>query len=187
VTKNTRKLKINPKKILYRDLPNVAPSTAGQTVSAGASQITEMVRKGFLPRWYVVYHLHRRFDNYADELLDQDLWTNKDSLYRILCGSRWQKKRIRPRSVWSLEWGDSGERPHINLLIEDIPKYSNDYASVDYIFNYRLPRKVKCIMHKSADVQPVRIDDAFGLYRYINSESKWNNMSINYTLTDWIR
>ena len=54
--------------------------------------------------------------------------------------------------VFESGMGGHGDRPHINLLIEDIPKYSNDYASVDYIFNYRLPRKVKCIMHKSADV-----------------------------------
>ena len=181
------KLKINPKEIRLCDLHKVAPSTTSQVIKSSSQQIADMVSKGFTPRWYVVYHLNRRLDNYAEELLEKDLWVNKDSLYRMICGCNWESKKYRPRSLWTLEWGQGGDRPHINLLIEDLSKYDYDYQSIDYLFNYRLPRKVRCVLRKSADVQPVRIDDANRLCRYVVDESKWDQTTINYQLTDWIK
>ena len=161
-------------------------------VDANTEMLERMIRKGMKPKWYVVFHfndgagsnlLHRkRLDPQA---VDTDLDFIKDQLYTELYGRKWRKKSTRSKSSWSVEYGKSQLKPHINLVIEDLPFPYDSYRSVHVLFNTVLPLKCKCLWRNSADIQPVDYEETFVVNRYCSKESNPTNSTINYQLTDF--
>ncbi len=85
-----------------------------------------------------------------------------------------------------MEFGGGGDRPHMNLLIENLPYPYDDFRSAFVLFDRILPRDVKCIWKQTAHMQPVDLLDADGLYRYVVKESDFDNNTLLENLTDWI-
>jgi len=168
------------------------PSSSYSTKSkiANIQLLNTMLSKGFLPEWYVVMHFNdggkskreqrRRID--ADEV-KKDLWAVKQSIYTELYGKKWKKNKRRARSIWGIEYGANPERPHINLLIEDIP---HSKFRFEWFLNQILPKyKVKCLWKSSAHIEPCYYDE--GNIKYITKESSFSNSTIIYELTDFIK
>ena len=161
---------------------------------ASVELLTRNVLRGFRPKWYVVFHFNdgassqrqrkRRLD--PDEV-EKDLLVIKDKLYTKLYGRNWAKVKRRCRSVWGVEYGVSQVKPHINLLIEDMPYPFADYNSALFLFNLYLPSKCKCLYKNSSHLQPVDSERVWGVNTYICKESTETNLSINLEVSDLIK
>ena len=167
------------KDILYK--PNI---TANQEL------LNRQLNRGFKPKWYIVLHFNdggnssrqkrRRID--PDEV-KKDLWAVKQSIYTELYGKKWIKNKRRARSIWGIEYGANPERPHINLLIEDIP---HSKFRFEWFLNHTLPKdKVKCLWKQSAHMKPVYDEECIAAY--ICKESNFTNSTIVYELCDFIK
>jgi len=178
--------KINPKKIAKQYLHWIKPSTRQQCEEEHKKHIQTQINRGFTPKWYIVFH----FNDWLNDIpKDDPIW---DKYQRRLCnavwtaiyGSHYKRKKIKARGIFSLEFGKDKDRPHINLLIEDLPKH----LDVDYLFNWRIPvlanKKTNFVLENSADIQPYYSDPVTG---YISKEMNYSyTSSVNYQISDYI-
>ena len=178
--------KINPKEIAKKYLHWIKPSTRKQTEDAHVEHIKTQINRGFNPKWYIVFHLN---DWLNDIPKDDPLWDKYQrrlsyAVWTAIYGSHWQRVKTKARGIFSLEFGKERDRPHINLLIEDLPKH----LDVDYLFNWRIPvlanKKTNFVLVNSADIQPYYSDP---VTRYISKEMNYEyTSSINYQISDYI-
>ena len=112
--------------------------------------------RGFNPEWYVVIHFNdggndkklrdRRLD---PESIDEDVVAVKLKLYQLLYGRGWEKMKRRSRSYFTVEFGNSVIKPHLNILIEALPQGWTDQAVMEVLFNKLLPNKTRCLWSNS--------------------------------------
>ena len=150
------------------------------------------VMKGLNPKWYAVIHFNdaanskrqqrRRLDMDA---VEQDLEVVKDQLYTELYGRKWRKQKHRAKSIWGIEYGDSQIKPHVNLIIEDLPYPYDTYKSAFVLLDRFLPLKCKCLWKRSAHLQPVDIDTFSDLNSYCCKESDFRNSTIIHRINDY--
>ena len=178
--------KINPKKIAKKDIHWIKPSTRKQTEDAHVEHIKTQINRGFTPKWYIVFHLRDWLNDYPqdDPNLDKYQGRLKNAVWTAIYGSHWQRVKTKARGIFSLEFGKDNDRPHINLLIEDLPKH----LDVDYLFNWSIPvlanKKVNFVWEDSAKVKPYYSDSVTG---YISKEMNYEyTSSINYQISDYI-
>ena len=178
----SKKVKVNPKTIHKSDLYKVRPSTRKQTEDAHVEHLKSLLKRGFTPKWYIVFHLSNLDAPHDDPIWDKYLKRLRNSVWTAIYKSNWKRKKTRARGIFSLEFGKDNDRPHINLLIEDLPKH----LDVDYLFNWRIPvlanKKTNFVLDNSADIQPYYSDSVTG---YISKEMNYEyTSSINYQISD---
>ena len=157
---------------------------------ANTDLLDEMIMSGFKPKWYGVIHFNdgsaskrqqlRRLD--IDEVTN-DLWQVKNFLYTELYGSKWQTKNYRAKSIWGIEYGKSKVKPHLNLVIEELPYPYDNFKSFYVLLDRYLPDKIKCLWRRSAHLQPINFMD--NVASYITKESDYRNSTIIHPLTDY--
>ena len=187
IMKSKKRRKVNPKTIHKSDLYQVRPSTRQQTEDAHVEHIKNQLNRGFTPRWYITFHLHDWLNDYPQ---DSPIWNKyqgrlKNAVWTAIYGSHWQRVTTRARGIFSLEFGKERDRPHINLLIEELPI---PYKKVCDLFNWRIPvlanKKTNFVWTHSADIQPCYSDSVTG---YISKEMNYEyTSSINYLVSDYI-
>ena len=128
---------------------------------ANIKLLSDAITKGFKPKWYCVLHFN-----------DGGI-SNK------------HKKSTRAKSVWSIEYGDNPDKPHINLIIESLPYPYNDYRSFYVLIDRFLPIKCKRLSgHQDmSHVQP--INDTEPTFSYITKESDYRNSTLIHQLNDY--
>ena len=176
--------KINPKKIAKKDIHWIKPSTRKQTEDAHVEHIKTQINRGFTPKWYIVFHLN---DWLNDIPKDDPIWNKylsrfRNAVWTAIYNSNWKRKTTRARGIFSLEFGKERDRPHINLLIEELPNHLN----VNYLFNWSIPvlanKKTNFVWTNGADIQPYYSDSVTG---YISKEMNYEyTSSINYQISD---
>tara|TARA_B100000902_G_C27318499_1_gene922775 strand:+ start:4055 stop:4687 length:633 start_codon:yes stop_codon:yes gene_type:complete len=169
----------------YLQYPSANPNQKAQV-----DKLNELIMSGMKPKWYCVIHLNdggnskrqhtRRLD--IDEVTN-DLWQVKNFLYTELYSRRWQKLNRRARSIFGIEYGNSKLKPHINLIIEELPYPYDTFRSFYILLDRYLPDRVRCIWRQSAHIQP--IDDFNVVTSYITKESDFRNSTIIPSLTDY--
>ena len=178
--------KINPKKIAKKYLHWIKPSTRQQCEEEHKKNIQTQIKRGFTPKWYIVFHLHDWLNDIPKDDPNWDKYQRRlsNAVWTAIYGSHWQRKKTRARGIFSLEFGKDNDRPHINLLIEDLPKH----LDVDYLFNWSIPvlanKKVNFVWEDSAKVKPYYSDSVTG---YISKEMNYEyTSSLNYQISDYI-
>ena len=171
---------VNPKTIHKSDLYQVKPYTRSQTEDAHVEHIKNQIKRGFTPKWYIVFHLADGIDSFSDKYLGR----LRNAVWTAIYKSNWKRKTTRARGIFSLEFGKERDRPHINLLIEELPNHLN----VNYLFNWSIPvlanKKTNFVLDNSADIQPYYSDP---VTRYISKEMNYEyTSSINYKISDYI-
>ena len=125
-----------------------------QLIQANEQLLQRQLQRGFLPAWYVVYHLNDGFHScyqqrrrtIPDEV-SRDVRFHKHILYQWAYGQRrWAKLPNRARSLWSIEYGRNKERPHINMLIEALPAEFDEPNRLADFFNLTLPLRAKSVL-----------------------------------------
>jgi hypothetical protein len=163
-------------------------------IQANEQMLQQQMKNGFKPEWYVVYHLNNGFNSRYQQQrrvnpdeVSKDIAFHKHTLYKFVYGNRrWAKLPTRARSLWSVEYGKSRERPHINMLIETLPSpFDREELLADF-FNLTLPLRSKCTLFDSAHLQRIIPSSEIDLLRYICKETDQRNTSIDYYSTDWI-
>ena len=170
---------VNPKTIHKSDLYQVKPYTRSQTEDAHVEHIKNQIKRGFTPKWYIVFHLADGIDSFSDKYLGR----LRNAVWTAIYKSNWKRKKTRARGIFSLEFGKDNDRPHINLLIEDLPISCQKVWS---LFNFVIPKSIKngYLWMGNADVQPVYSDSITG---YISKEMNYSyTSSINYQISDFI-
>ena len=160
--------------------------------NANMQLLQREIMKGLNPKWYAVIHFNdaanskrqqkRRLDIDA---VEEDCEEVKDQLYTELYGRNWRKKTKRAKSIWGIEYGSSQIKPHINLIIEDLPYPYDTYKSAYVLLDRYLPLKCKCLWKRSAHLQPVDIDSFSNLNSYCCKESDFRNTTIIHSITDY--
>ena len=178
---------VNPKTIHKSDLYQVKPYTRSQTEDAHVEHIKNQIKRGFTPKWYIVFHLN---DWLNDIPKDDPIWDKyqrrlSNAVWTAIYGSHWQRVKTKARGIFSLEFGKERDRPHINLLIEELPIH---YKKVCDLFNWRIPvlanKKGNIVWTNSAHIQPYYSDSVTG---YISKEMNYEyTSSINYLISDYI-
>ena len=148
-------------------------------IDANKRLLQRNLDRGFNPEWYVVIHFNdgggnkqyqkRRLDPHS---IDEDVLAVKLKLFQLLYGRGWERMRKRSRSYWTVEYGNSCTKPHLNLLIEALPQGWNDKAVLEVLFNKLLPYKTRCLWSNSAKVQKIYTDPMICLNHYVNKESE---------------
>ena len=80
--------KVNSKDITHKFLHRVNPSTRLQDEVATTRFLNNQIKKGFHPRWYVVFHLHTPPFKFDDPKFDKNLKVVRDNIFSIIYGSR---------------------------------------------------------------------------------------------------
>ena len=179
----SKKVKVNPKTIHKSDLYKVRPSTRKQTEDAHVEHLKSQINRGFTPKWYIVFHLSNLDAPHDDPIWDKYLKRLRNSVWTAIYKSNWKRKKTRARGIFSLEFGEEEDRPHINLLIEELPLPFNKIWN---LFNFDIPKLTKggYLWMKSADIQPYYSDP---VTRYISKEMNYEyTSSINYQISDYI-
>ena len=173
----TRKT-VEEKETQYEFLSRLTPSNS-LTLSDTSNEVARLrneietqkslidaIKKGFKPVHYIVFHLHKPKYSYESAKFHATLKDIRRKMFRLLYGSRWSKYKDKARAVGGVELGKYKSRPHINLLIEELPK---EFSSkrIDDLFNIQLPKKVKGVWMKSAVITPYYSD---GITGYISKE-----------------
>lgn len=140
----------------------------------------DAIKKGFKPVHWIVFHLHKPKYSYESAKFDATLKDIRNKVFGLLYGSRWRKFKDRARVVGGVELGKYKSRPHINLLIEELPKKFSS-KRIDDLFNIQLPKKVKGVWMKDAVIKPYYSDDVTG---YMSKEFHHQFPTINTHLTD---
>ena len=140
----------------------------------------DAIKKGFKPVHWIVFHLHKPKYSYESAKFDATLKDIRNKVFGLLYGSRWRKFKDRARAVGGVELGKYKRRPHINLLIEELPKKFSS-KRIDDLFNIQLPKKVKGVWMKDAVIKPYYSDDVTG---YMSKEFHHQFPTINTHLTD---
>jgi len=158
-------------------------------MDANEALLNGLICKGLKPKWYVVVHFNDGGDSRKEQYrrldigeITKDCSGVKDALYSEVYGKRWRKKTRRAKSIWGIEYGNSKVKPHINLIIEDLPYPYNDFRSTYVLIDRILPMKCKCLWRRSSHVQPVYL--AKGVSQYISKESDFSNSTILHSITD---
>jgi len=157
---------------------------------ANVELLDEMIMSGFKPKWYGVLHFNdggnsskqqqRRLD--IDEVTN-DLKVVKNFIYTEAYGKTWRRNKRVAKSIWGIEYGNSTLKPHLNIVLEELPYPYNDYKSLFVLLDRFLPDKVRCLWRRSAHLQPVRFNE--GINSYITKESDYRNSTIIHDLTDY--
>ena len=171
--------------------------TLRQKTMKGAIQLlSRNVKNGFRPKYIIVGHFNdgngnkrlerRRLDIHD---VERDLLEVKRKLLQILYGNNWETLSNRSRCFFTIEYGKSEIKPHYNLLLEKPPLLYDDAKCISNIFNKYLPRKVKCMLKDSTNVEQIGIhnNDKITLNDYINKESNNTNITIPIKVNDYIR
>tara|TARA_Y100001973_G_C5201114_1_gene337761 strand:+ start:3161 stop:3742 length:582 start_codon:yes stop_codon:yes gene_type:complete len=187
---------IKPKKLPEEEyLYHYDANSKLRNKSANNNLLRQSIHNGFKPYWYIVGHFNdaagstrqqkRRLDIFA---VEDDLKVIKEKLYRKLYGARWSKLKRRARSIWSIEYGDSKIKPHFNLLLEQPPAPYNSFRMIDMLFNYQLPRKVRCLWKDSTKVEKIKLGQysISSLATYILKESDCYNQTLIHNINDYI-
>ena len=155
---------------------------------ANVDMLNRLIMSGMKPKWYAVVHLNdgnnskrqqtRRLD--IDEVTN-DLWQVKNFIYTELYNKHWQKLNRRAKSIFGIEYGDSTIKPHLNLVIEELPYPYDTFKSFLVLLDRYLPDRVRCIWRRSAHIQP--IDNINAVTSYITKESDFRNSTIIPSLT----
>ena len=140
----------------------------------------DAIKKGFKPVHWIVFHLHKPKYSYESAKFDATLKDIRNKVFGLLYGSRWRKFKDRARVVGGVELGKYKSRPHINLLIEELPKKFSS-KRIDDLFNIQLHKKVKGVWMKDAVIKPYYSDDVTG---YMSKEFHHQFPTINTHLTD---
>ena len=171
----------------YKPKPNLQ-----KIKEANNQMLHQTLVNGMKPKWYVVIHFNdgasskkQQLRRINEEAVEADCEKIRDALYSELYGSKWKKKARRARSQFAIEYGKSQIKPHLNIILEQLPAPFDDYKSTTILFNYILPARVRCLWRKSADVQPVDFSTAYKLNRYCSKESDDTNSTIIYTQSDF--
>ena len=175
------------------ELKNQTPTYYSRSnQSANMHLLEREIMRGLKPKWYAVIHFNdagnskrqqkRRLD---DDEVEKDLEEVKKQLYTEIYGKKWDKKTSRSKSVWGIEYGKSTVKPHVNLIIEELPYPYDTYRSFFILLDRLLPLKCKCLWRKSANLQPVDIDSFTDLNSYCCKESNFRNSTIIHKLTDY--
>ena len=187
----TRKT-VEEKETQYEFLSRLSPSNS-LTLSDTSHEVARLrneietqkffldaIKKGFKPVHWIVFHLHKPKYSYESAKFDATLKDIRNKIFGLLYGSRWRKFKDRARAVGGVELGKYKRRPHINLLIEELPK---EFSSkrIDDLFNIQLPKKVKGVWMKDASIKPYYSDDVTG---YMSKEFHHQFPTINTHLTD---
>ena len=152
--------------------------------------------RGFNPKYYIVGHFNDggNIIKYQNRRLDandveRDLLEVKRKLYQVLYGNNWESFNKRARCFFTIEYGKSEIKPHYNLLLEKPPLLYDDAKCISNIFNKYLPRKVRCMLKDSTNVEQIGIhnNDKITLNDYINKESNNTNITIPIKVNDYIR
>ena len=149
-------------------------------IKANEQMLERQLKRGFSPHWYVVYHLndglmsrHQQRRRLNPDEVSRDVGFHKHVLYQMVYANRrWHKFSRRARSLWSIEYGASTVKPHINMLID--------------LFSLHLPLKAKSVLFDSAFIQPVIPGTEGKVLRYVCKETDERNVSMDYYATDWI-
>ena len=184
---------VDPNLHEYRTQPNEVfayHKTNNIMQKANIELLDNMIMSGFNPKWYGVIHFNdaanskkqqqRRLN--IDDVTD-DLWQVKNRLYTELYGKKWMKNKSKARSIWGIEYGNSTLKPHLNIVLEDLPYPFDDYKSLFVLLDRFLPDKVRCLWRRSAHLQPIRFNK--GINSYITKESDYRNSTIIHKLTDY--
>ena len=163
-----------------------------KTRQANTHMIAREVAKGFKPRWYAVIHFNdgasstkQQKRRIRPEDVEKDLLVVKHQLYTELYGARWSKKHKRAKSIWGVEYGASQIKPHVNIIMEELPFPYDHYKSAFILFNSYLPAKCKCLWKHSTHLQPVETESIYLLNSYVCKESNIDNCTIIHKLTDY--
>ena len=187
----TRKT-VEEKETQYEFLSRLSPSNS-LTLSDTSHEVARLrneietqkffldaIKKGFKPVHWIVFHLHKPKYSYESAKFDATLKDIRNKIFGLLYGSRWRKFKDRARAVGGVELGKYKRRPHINLLIEELPKKFST-KRIDDLFNIQLPKKVKGVWMKDASIKPYYSDDVTG---YMSKEFHHQFPTINTHLTD---
>ena len=157
---------------------------------ANVELLNDMIKSGFNPKWFGVIHFNdggnsskqkqRRLD-IAE--VTKDLSKVKNFIYTEAYGKRWMKNKSKAKSIWGIEYGNSTLKPHLNIVLEELPYPYNDYKSLFVLLDRFLPDKVRCLWRRSAHLQPIRFTE--GINSYITKESDYRNSTIIHDLTDY--
>lgn len=157
---------------------------------ANTDLLDEMMMSGFKPKWYAVIHFNDGGDSKRQQYrrldIDQvtnDLWQVKNFIYTEAYGSKWQSKNYRAKSIWGVEYGKSKVKPHLNLVIEELPYPYDTFKSFYVLLDRYLPDKIKCLWRRSAHLQPINFMN--NVTDYITKESDYRNSTIIHCLTDY--
>ena len=157
---------------------------------ANVELLNDMIKSGFNPKWFGVIHFNdggnsskqkqRRLD-IAE--VTKDLSKVKNFIYTEAYGKRWMKNKSKAKSIWGIEYGNSTLKPHLNIVLEELPYPFDDYRSLFVLLDRFLPDKVRCLWRQSAHLQPIRFTE--GINSYITKESDYRNSTIIHDLTDY--
>ena len=92
---------VNPKTIHKSDLYQVKPYTRSQTEDAHVEHIKNQIKRGFTPKWYIVFHLADGIDPFSDKYLGR----LRNAVWTAIYKSNWKRKKTRARGIFSLEFG----------------------------------------------------------------------------------
>ena len=151
----------------------------------------KQLKMGFKPKWFCVLRmrepntskiLNRRKDPI---LLEEDIASIKNSLYSELYSSKWEKKRNRAKSIWGIEYQANTDNPHINLLIEQLPRPYDTYETAYVLMDRLLPKLSRCISFRKKDIEIVSVWEEYGISSYISKESDFRNSTILHRVSDF--
>ena len=159
---------------------------------ANVQLLTDALKQGFEPKWYCVFHFNdggsskkQQFRRTQYDDVENDLARVRDALYTELYGSNWKKVKRRVKSLWSIEYGDNPDKPHINLIIEKPPYPYDSFHSFYVLLDRFLPLKCKCLSpyKDHSYVQPIYAEN--GVLSYIVKESDFRNSTLVHNLNDY--
>ena len=107
-----------------------------QHQKANIKLLSDAITQGFNPKWYCDLHFNdggnskrQQFRRRDSDAVEKDLFVVQNALYTELYNDQWIKNRKRAKSLWSIEYGDNPDKPHINLIIESLPYPYDDFRS----------------------------------------------------------
>ena len=178
------------RKELPKDEHIVYHKSTNRIQQANVELLNDMIKSGFNPKWFGVIHFNdgansskqqqRRLD-IAE--VTKDLSKVKNFIYTEAYGKKWMKNKSKAKSIWGIEYGNSKLKPHLNIVLEELPYPYDDYRSLFVLLDRFLPDKVRCLWRRSAHLQPIRFTE--GINSYITKESDYRNSTIIHDLTDY--
>jgi len=150
------------------------------------------IRRGLKPKWFMVIHLNdggaskrQQYRRLEPLEVEKDVKVIKHQLYTQVYNQNWEKQKKRSKSIWSVEYGSSTIKPHINLIIEELPFPYEVHRSLFVLIDRLLPLKCRCLSQYRdvSHLQP--FDTPNGLFRYITKESDYSNSTLIHSINDY--
>ena len=163
-----------------------------QHQKANIKLLSDAITQGFNPKWYCVLHFNdggnskrQQFRRRDSDAVEKDLFVVQNALYTELYNDQWIKNRKRAKSLWSIEYGDNPDKPHINLIIESLPYPYDDFRSFYILIDRFLPLKAKCLSpyKDHSHIQPIY--DIDGNLDYITKETDFRNATLVTRFNDY--